>query len=54
MAAARALWSRREKGLATRSYLLATAKQLAGAASTAGNDRKGAGGELLAALLNLN
>jgi hypothetical protein len=53
MAAARALWLRREKELATRSYLLATVKQLAGIAGTPGNSRKDASGELLATLLDL-
>jgi hypothetical protein len=53
-AAAQALWSRREKELATRNYLLATVKQLAGTAGTLGNGQKDAGGELPTAQLNLN
>jgi hypothetical protein len=54
MVAAQALWSRREKELATRSCVLATAKQLVGAMGMPGNDQKDADGELSAALLNLN
>jgi hypothetical protein len=54
MVAALALWSRREKGLATRSYLLATAKQLVGTAGAPRNDWKDAGSELPDCLLGLN